>query len=292
MNASIIDITSLERLRGDNVVIKNITANVKAGDVIALLGKNGAGKTTLLETILGFAFPSSGTINLWGIPATKITGDIKQRIGFVPQQDELLANLSGREHITLFAGFRSHWNVALAERLIAEWSIPVEATVGTMSVGQRQKLSILLALAHEPALLILDEPVASLDPIARRQFLQQLVEIAADEQRTVIFSTHIVSDVERVANKVWMLRDGVLGYQDDLDQLKETTVRITIYSKNNLPENLTLPNSITQAIKGNQAQVTLAQWHPGKQMQIEQQLNAQVTVEYLSLEDIFLEMNK
>jgi ABC-2 type transport system ATP-binding protein len=289
---NIVDIKNLQRKLDKVTVINGISAQVQAGDVIALLGKNGAGKTTLLETILGFAFPSSGGVSLWGTQSTNIEGDIKQRIGFVPQQDELLTSLSGREHVDLFAGFRTTWNRALAERLITEWSIPVDKKVGKMSVGQRQKLSIVLALSHEPELLILDEPVASLDPIARRQFLQQLIEIASDENRAVIFSTHIVSDVERVANQVWMLRDGVLAYQDELDQLKETTARITIISKGTLPENLALTNTINQSVKGNQAQVTLTQWYPEMQSHIEQQFNAQVQVEHLSLEDIFLEMNK
>lgn len=289
---SIVEMKDLQRQFDSSLILKGLNAQVRAGDVIALLGKNGAGKTTLLETILGFAFPSSGSVSLWKINSTDIAGEIKQRIGFVPQQDELLTNMSGREHLDLFAGFRTTWNKTLAEKLVLDWEIPVDIKIGKMSVGQRQKLSIVLALAHEPELLILDEPVASLDPIARRLFLQQLIDIASDEKRAVIFSTHIVSDVERVANQVWMLRDGVLAYQGELDRLKETTARVTIVSKNTLPATLDLPNIVSQSIKGNQAQITLTQWHAEIKLQIEQQLNAQVQVEYLSLEDIFLEMNK
>ncbi|RYZ87376.1 MAG: ABC transporter ATP-binding protein, partial [Moraxellaceae bacterium] len=243
MDASMIDIKNLQRQLGRSTIIKNIQAQVNAGDAIALLGKNGAGKTTLLETILGFGFPTAGEVNLWGVAATDIKDSIKQRIGFVPQQDELISTFNGSEHIDLFKAFRPTWNQPLVERLVAEWGIPLDIVVTKMSVGQRQKLSILLAIAHEPPLLVLDEPVASLDPVARRQFLQQLVDIAADENRAVIFSTHIVSDVERVANEVWMLRDGELVYQGGLDELKESVVRITLHANEDLPKNLQLPHT-------------------------------------------------
>ena len=260
------------------------------GDVVALLGKNGAGKTTLLETLLGFSFPSFGGVEIWGQKATEINGDIKQRIGFVPQQDELLVGFNGNEHIELFKAFRPTWNQALVDRLVMEWEIPMDTPARKMSVGQRQKLSILLAIAHEPELLILDEPVASLDPIARRQFLQQLVEIAADENRAVIFSTHIVSDVERVANQVWMLRNGALAYQGELDELKESIAKITIFSREALPQKINIPHCIKQRVQGNQAWLTLTHWREEQQNELAQQFNADVEVEYLSLEDIFLEV--
>jgi len=286
-----LDIKNLQRKIDGITIIKSVTAHVKAGDVIALLGKNGAGKTTLLETLLGFSFPSYGDVKIFGENATEMKGDIKQRIGFVPQQDELLAGFNGREHIDLFKAFRKTWNSELVDRLVAEWLIPMDIAARKMSVGQRQKLSILLAIAHEPELLILDEPVASLDPVARRQFLQQLVDIAADENRAIIFSSHIVSDMERVANQVWMLQAGELSYQGELDELKESIARITINAKEDLPNNLGLHHVVKQRIQGKQAWVTLKNWVPEQKEKIAQHFNAEVHVEYLSLEDIFLELN-
>jgi ABC-2 type transport system ATP-binding protein len=226
------------------------------------------------------------------VKATDIDGDIKQRLGFVPQQDELLAGLNGRDHLDLFKAFRKTWNQPLVDRLIAEWLIPMDISIGKMSVGQRQKLSILLAMAHEPELLILDEPVASLDPIARRQFLQQLVEIAADENRAVIFSTHIVSDVERVANQVWMLRDGVFAYQGGLDELKESFARVTLIANQPITQKINWPHLIKQKNNGNQTQLTFQCWLPEMEQQLAQKFSAQVNVEFLGLEDIFLELNQ
>lgn len=285
-----VSLHNLQRQLGGITVLKGISAQVLPGQVIALLGKNGAGKTTLLETILGFGFPSAGEAMLWDVKATGIDGEIKQRIGFVPQQDELLVGMNGWEHLALFKAYQRRWNQALVDRLIIDWLIPMDVYVGKMSVGQRQKLSILLALAHEPELLVLDEPVASLDPIARRQFLQQLVEIAADENRAVIFSTHIVNDVERVANQVWILRDGLLVCQSELDGLKETLVRVRLTSTKPLLEKIHWPHLLKQKNQGLQTQLTIQHWQPEMEQQLAREFNAEVTVEYLSLEDIFLEL--
>ncbi len=154
--ANPIQLQHLERKLGGVAILKGISAEVFPGQIIALLGKNGAGKTTLLETILGFGFPSFGHVKLWGVDSTVVVDNIKQRIGFVPQQDELLPSLTAQEHLNLFKAFRPHWNQSLVDRLVAEWLIPTTISAVQMSVGQRQKLSILLALAHEPELLVLD----------------------------------------------------------------------------------------------------------------------------------------
>ena len=291
LNRCCVAASNLSCVRGGVTVLKNINLQVEPGQCIALLGKNGAGKTTLLESLLGFSLPSFGQAQLWGGPTKAIGAEQKQRIGFVPQIDELLPGMTGAEHLQLHRSFRQHWNSELVERLVRDWMVPLDSAVGKLSVGQRQKLAILLAMAHEPELLVLDEPVASLDPIARRQFLQQLVEIASDERRAVIFSTHIVSDVERIANQVWMLRDGEMLYQGELDQLKETTVRIRLRPQ---PELLALFNGhkvIRQQLDKYQYQLCLGDWNPTLAKQLQAQLPDPLVVEPLSLEDIFLEMN-
>jgi ABC-2 type transport system ATP-binding protein len=288
----IADIQDLQRKFGPVTVIKGINAQVRVGEVIALLGKNGSGKTTLLETILGFAHPSFGAVNLWGKRATEIIGEQKQKIGYVPQQDELLVSMTGVEHLTLFRSFRKTWNQSLVEKLILEWMIPMEIKVGKLSPGQRQKLSILLAIAHEPQLLVLDEPVASLDPIARRQFLQQIIEIASDSQRTVIFSTHIVSDVERVANQVWLMRDGVLDFQGELDALKESVIRLTLKNTSEIASFVKTIPGLLRVIENPQfIKVTLKEWTYETEIKVKEFTKGSIELEYLGLEDIFLEMN-
>lgn len=208
-------------------VLVGIDGRIDVGDVIGLLGLNGAGKTTLLETALGFAVPDSGSVRLFGHTASVIQDEsLKHRIGFVPQQDELIETMKGKEFLGLISRFYSSWNHDLVARLARDWNVPLNKITLKLSVGQRQKLSILAALGHEPEFLVLDEPVASLDPVARREFLQELIEMVSGGQRTILFSTHIVSDLERIANRVWILKDGRLVVDEPLDSLKESSVAL------------------------------------------------------------------
>jgi ABC-2 type transport system ATP-binding protein len=149
-------------------------------NVVGVLGKNGAGKTTLLELLLGFTPAMSGSVSLFGHDSYRLSGALKARVGFVPQQDELLGHLRVDQQLRVIASFYPKWDHELVRRLTCAWELEPAQRIMTMSVGQRQRLSILLALGHRPDLLILDEPVASLDPIARRQFLEEIVDLAAD----------------------------------------------------------------------------------------------------------------
>lgn len=287
-NAPLVSIEKLQRQLGGLCIIKRISANIFPGEVVGLLGKNGSGKTTLLETMLGFGFPSIGKVKLFGEVATKMSADCKQRIGFVPQQDELIPLMTVLEHLSVYRAMRNEWDEALVERLCLEWEVPLNKMAQKMSVGQRQKLSIILALAHKPDLLILDEPVAALDPSARRQFLQQLVDVAADTNRSIVFSSHIVSDMERIANKIWLLHKGELLWQDSLDRLKESVVRLTINAGSSLPDVMQIEGLLSCEIQGRQAWLIVERWDESRHRELEARLLAKIEVGYIGLEDAFL----
>ena len=142
------------------------------------------------------------------------------------------------------AAFYPRWNWDLANHLVRQWELPPKDRVGPLSAGQIQKLALVLALGHEPDLLVLDEPVASLDPVARRDFLRTLLDIAQSENRTVLFSTHITTDLERVADRVAILRDGRIVFHDELDVLKDSVKRLRITATRDLPENFSVPRRI------------------------------------------------
>src|SRR5690606_26783788 len=148
--------------------------------------------------MLGFTPASAGKVEVFGHDSYRMPASVKARVGFVPQQDELVNQLTAGDQVRVIRSFYKQWDDALIAALMAKWEIDPAERIKRMSVGQRQKLSILLALGHRPDLLLLDEPVASLDPIARRHFLEQIVDVAADGTRSVVFSSHIVSDIERL----------------------------------------------------------------------------------------------
>lgn len=273
-------------------VLDDVSFDVHAGDVVGVLGKNGAGKTTLLELILGFTPPTRGTVRVFDHDSFALPGAAKARIGFVPQQDELVNPLTAADQIGMIASFYRDWDDALVQRLSDEWDLSLRERVKNLSVGQRQKLSILLSLGHRPDLLILDEPVASLDPFARRQFLEQIVEVAADGRRAVVLSSHIVSDVERLANKIWILKDRRLYWHGDCDALKESIVRIHVRASRPLPPTFTIPNAFSIELVERSATAVVRDWTEHSHAALEQQIGAAVEVERLALEEIFLELHR
>ncbi|MFO7324250.1 MAG: ABC transporter ATP-binding protein [Pseudomonadota bacterium] len=293
MSAAAVRLQDLTKSFGRHQVLAGITTEVHPGDVVGVIGKNGAGKTTLLETLLGFSPPTSGTAQVFGEEATQMSNAVKARIGFVPQQEELLPTLTGRRQLALNGCFYRNWDHALIERLAREWEVPLDRRVGALSSGERQKLATLMALGNHPDLLVLDEPVAALDPLARRRFLQQLLEIAADPSRAVIFSSHIVSDLERVANRIWILRDGVLLWDGDTDALKQSVKRLHITARRPLPSDIGVPRqlSMRRGAGGTTVTVTVRDLEDSLVPRLEQRLDAHVEIEGLGLEDIFLEIH-
>jgi ABC-2 type transport system ATP-binding protein len=292
MNDPYISINGLGKAFGTKRVLECIDASVRPGDVVGLLGLNGAGKTTLLEVLLGLSPPSSGSALLFGEPAIEASAAAKARIGFVPQTDELLRLLTARQYLDLIATFYPHWDGAFADRLIAEWGIESRKAILTFSVGQRQKLAIIAALAHKPDLLVLDEPVASLDPLARRQFLQQIVEASADERRAVVFSSHIVSDVERLANVIWVLKHGQLLWQGDLDTLKESVIRVHTQAAAAPVVRSRLRRVVAERpINGSGHKLVALRAPDEDWSNLEEQLGTDARIERLGLEDIFLELH-
>lgn len=292
MSSPAVEASHLSKSFGPKRVLQDISFGVSPGDVVGVLGKNGAGKTTLLELMLGFTAPTDGVVRVFGHESHRLPGDVKTRVGFVPQQDELLDSLTVRDQLRVIASFYPRWDAPFIERLCAEWTIDLDARIKSLSVGERQKLSIVLALGHRPDLMILDEPVASLDPMARRQFLEKLVEISADGERAVVFSSHIVSDIERLANRIWILKEGRLDWQGDLDSLKESIVRLHLRSPKPLPQPLEVPGALSVRSEGTFATIVVRDWTDAAHRALEQRINGEVEVEPLGLEEIFLELHR
>jgi ABC-2 type transport system ATP-binding protein len=292
MTETILAARNLGKSFDSKPVLNDISASVAAGSVVGVLGKNGAGKTTLLEIALGFSPASSGSVALWGHESLSLPSSVKGRIGYVPQQDELISMISGTQQIALNAALHKNWDQELIAKLAQEWEVPLNRRISALSGGERQKISVLLALGHRPDLLVLDEPLASLDPVARRQFLSQLLEITADQTRAVVFSSHIISDLERVANEVWILRQGNMAWQGDLDVLKESVVRLHLQARDKLPESLAIAHTLHEQVDGNTATISVSSWSSDAAAPLAERLGVEVDVEPLDLEEIFLEMHR
>lgn len=224
--AASVRLSGLQLSYGGKHVLDHLDWQLLPGQVVGLLGRNGVGKTTLLESLLGLREIGGGQIDLFGQPLAAMDDAMRARIGFVPQQSQLFEWLTPRQLLAYFRSFYPKWNEAKAEGLMSRWEIPQDQLISKLSGGQQQRLSIVRALAPEPDLLVLDEPVSSLDPLGRRDFLRELVEQVLDRGTTVVFSTHILSDLERVAFNVAFMAKGKISLQAPLSDLMDSGRRI------------------------------------------------------------------
>jgi len=211
---------------GRRWALSDCTLDVPAGRVVGLVGPNGAGKTTLLNLAVGMLAPTSGTIEvLGGRPAAGPAQLAK--VGFVAQDTPAYGGLSVEDHLRLGARLNPGWVDDLARRRIERLGLDFTQRAGKLSGGQRAQLALTLGVAKRPELLILDEPVASLDPLARREFLQDLMEAVAEHELSVVLSSHLVSDLERVCDYLIVLVASRVQLAGDLDTLLATHHRLT-----------------------------------------------------------------
>ena len=290
-NGSIISASSATKRFGRKTVLRQLDLDIPRGSVVGLVGMNGAGKTTLIKCMLGLLRLGAGHITVLGEDSWHLTAEAKARLGYVPQSLHLPPWMRVRHLVNYTAAFYPRWNDRLVEDLIGRWQVDEDAKVATLSEGQAQRLAIVLALGHEPELLVLDEPAASLDPAARRQFLQAVLELAAEGDRTILFSTHITSDLERVADRVAILRQGQIAFTGELGVLKDRVKRLHIASDRELPASLGLPCTLAEEIDGGEARVSVCEFTPELVDNVRRDHLAQVDVQDLNLEDIFLEFH-
>ncbi|MFK8010529.1 MAG: ABC transporter ATP-binding protein [Marinicellaceae bacterium] len=230
MNNSVISIKNMSKSYKDKKVLDGLNWDIKKGDIVALLGKNGAGKSTLLETIMNLRENQSESLQIWGQSWKNLPQDQRDKIGFVAQDIAGFEWMRVHEFLNYLGSFFSHWDKTYCEDLVSRWEIDPKQKVAELSGGQTQILHVIQAISIKPELLILDEPVAHLDPNMRRKFISELINLCCDNETTVIFSSHIISDLERVANKVSLLKDGKIQMNYDIEELKSNIAHLKISS--------------------------------------------------------------
>jgi ABC-2 type transport system ATP-binding protein len=211
---------------GRRWALRDCTLTVPPGRVVGLVGPNGAGKSTLLQLAVGLLRPAAGTVEVLGGPPAHDPEQLA-RVGYVAQDTPAYAALSVREHLRFGAWLNPRWDNEMAERRIGQLGLDPGQRAGKLSGGQRAQLALTLALAKRPDLLILDEPVASLDPLARREFLRHLMEAVAEQEMSVLLSSHLVTDLERVCDYLIVLTAGQVQVTGEVEQLLAEHHRLT-----------------------------------------------------------------
>ncbi|MGE4286932.1 MAG: ABC transporter ATP-binding protein [Phycisphaerae bacterium] len=217
------------KLFGKTVALDKLDFTITSGSIIGLMGANGCGKSTLLRHIPGIYLPDSGTAELFGQDCAYLSDTTMARIGYVHQEGRLMEWMSVRQIIAYVRSYYDNWDSSLEADFIERFEIDLKARVGKLSPGKRQQLSILLAICHNPELLILDEPASALDPLARSRFLDLMLElIQSNEERTIIISSHILSDIEKVIDRAVIMDAGRILRDCPLDELRESYFRVIV----------------------------------------------------------------
>ena len=281
-------IRNVSKRFGNIQALDNIDMDIKRGEIIGLLGANGSGKSTLLRCLIGLYLPDSGSCLTFDTEAASLSANELGRIGYVHQEGELLDWMTVRQLIRYVSAYYKSWNRDLEETYIKDFDIALDDRVGSLSPGQRQKVAILLAIGFNPELLILDEPASALDPIARSRFLDLLLQIIQDENRTIIISSHILSDVEKVIDHTLIMRKGSILRDCSFDTLREEFIRFTLTSLNGpLPATLPFPNIVASKINASKASITVQNDTLENLQAKAKSLNCEIDFKPLSLEELY-----
>ena len=221
---AVIAIAGLSRQFGVKTALDEVSVYVPRGSVLGLVGENGAGKTTLIKHLLGVLKAESGTVRVFGLDPVVDPVGVLSRIGYLSERRDLPGWMQVGEYLRYSQAFYPGWDHAYAEKLLTQFHLDRRQLIKTLSQGQQAKTGLLCAIAYRPELLILDEPSSGLDPVVRRDILEAIVQAVAQEGRTVIFSSHLLDEVERVADHIIMLHAGRVVLNGRTDEVRQAHI--------------------------------------------------------------------
>jgi ABC-2 type transport system ATP-binding protein len=292
MSTPAISIRNFTKRYGKVSAVDDLSIDVPKGSIFGLLGQNGAGKTTTIRTMLNLLQPTSGTIEVLGLDSVRESLDIRKRIGYLPEEPSYYPWMTVDEIIWFNAAFYPTWDDDLADRLLDDLGLPRDRKLGKLSRGMQAKVGLVMALGQRPELLILDDPTAGLDPVVRQEFLEAMIANVQAEGGTVFFSTHLLHEMERVADELAMIHDGRLRLRGSLEQIKLDFKKLRVVYPNVVPRTFPLSGIVRAEVNHHQALLTVSKYDPSMDDALLGTGAESVDVLDLSLEEIFVETVK
>jgi len=284
-----IETEGLRRTFGKFEAVRGVSLQVRRGTVFGLLGVNGAGKSTIIKMIVGHLRPTAGSVRVLGRDADADPVGTRRRVAYVSENRYLYEWMTVEESVRFTRAFHESWDDRKASDLLRRFSLPPDKKVRQLSRGNRARLCLLLALSFNPELIILDEPTSGLDPIVRRDFIENIVAEISEEGKTVLFSSHIVEEVERVADHVGIINDGELLLVSGLDDIKASYKRVRYATNGTRPEVAGLPGLLMVENGRHEQVLTVKGWGEEMARALASRGVAEPEVLPISLEDIFVE---
>ncbi len=287
-----IETNKLTKRFGKTLAVDSLDLEVPWGSIYGLLGRNGAGKTTTIKMLLGLLPITSGKATVLGYSSRREPIKIKAEAGYVPEVRKTYDWMTIDELIKFTSAFYPTWNRHLAKDLLDKFHLDRKKKIRQLSKGMVAEVFLVLALAPEPRLLILDDPTSGLDPVVRREFLENIAELAQKERRTIFFSSHLLGDIERICDRVGIMSHGRMRVQAKVDDLKASVKKLLVRFADSPPPDLKLKGIINQKTSGSTLSITVENYSDEILEQIKSYGTKSVQSVDLSLEDIFVEYSR
>lgn len=289
MNENVIEIENISKDFRRKTVLKDLNLSVPKGVVYGVLGRNGVGKTTTIRILLGLLYPDRGRTEVLGLNSQKYGDKIRQKVGFVAEGQQLYQWMTIKEILWFNSSFYKNWDSDYAASLIKRFELDPKDKIGTLSRGMLSKLSLTLALGHRPELLVLDEATAGLDAIVRREFLDSIVDLVDSEGHSVLISSHLLSDMERVVDQIGILQDGHITISGDLEDIKNSYRKIKLTFCETPESSFNLPDTISEEHSGREVLFIFKNYSSQKDNELHSLGAKNIEFIDMSLEDLFSE---
>jgi ABC-2 type transport system ATP-binding protein len=273
-------------------VVDSLSLRVPAGSVYGLLGRNGAGKSTAIKMLMGMARPDSGTATLLGEDFDHLSNAARERIAYLAEGHPLYGWMTIGQAVEFTRAFYPRWNDALLDQILDHFEFSRKQRYRRLSRGQQAQLSLALAVAPDPELLVLDDPTLGMDTVVRRDFLESLIQIIQRQGRTILFSSHILGDVERVADRIGIMIGGVLRVDCRTETFREAVRKIVLEFVGTPPDAVHVPGLVSCRAVGTNLELVLVGYDDGQREAVERLRPQSIEVLDLNLEDAFIEYTR
>src|SRR6478609_9543308 len=277
---------------GGQRVVDSLNLRVPQGSVYGLLGRNGAGKSTAIKMLMGMVRPDSGRATLLGQDAETLSDATRARIAYLAEGHPLYGWMTIDEAVKFTRAFYPRWNDTLVDQILEHFELRRQQKFRRLSCGQRAQVSLALAVAPDPELLVMDDPTLGLDTVVRRDFLESLIQIIQRQGRTILFSSHILGDVERVADRIGIMVDGVLRVDCRTETFRESIRKLVLDFAGYPPDAPRVPRLVSYRTVGSSLEMVLVGYDDEQREAVEALKPLSIEVLDLNLEDAFIEYTR